>query len=315
MTDTLALDFTHAARALRRGPMATAIAMLTLALGVGANTAVLSVFESILVRPLPYPRADRLVAVAQADGMRAGDISPWVARTIEEQSTTIDAVGLYTDGQWVMTGEGDAEVFRGQRVSAGFFETLGVRPLLGRVFTRDEDGAPRASVVVLTSELWTTRFGADPGVVGRLVTLNGSPYRIIGVLGREFEPLRMTNPAEEPRIFAPLGYNAVAAAQCRNCASLHGVARLAGDASPARARAELAGMFRRLHDQYPADFGPDAGMQIEPLKDRLAGPLRTALWLALAAGACVLLIAFANLAGLLLARASARTAEFALRGA
>src|SRR4029077_9955298 len=129
--------------------------------------AVLSVFESILLRPLPYAHAARLVSVNQDEASRG--ISAWAAREWLAASRTIDSVALYTDGQMVLTGDGDAEVFRGQRVNAAFFDTLGVRLLLGRMFTAQEDGAPRAAVVVLSYELWSTRFAADPSAVGRTV--------------------------------------------------------------------------------------------------------------------------------------------------
>src|SRR6185437_13761296 len=132
-------------------------------------------------------------------------ISTWMAHEWETRSAAIERIGLYTDGQWVLTGAGDAEVLRGQRVNAGFFDALGVRPLIGRLFADADDRPPRATVVVLSYELWTTRFGGDPAVVGRTYTLNGEPYRVIGVLDSGFQPFRMSNAAEQPRIYAPLG--------------------------------------------------------------------------------------------------------------
>jgi len=121
--------------------------------------------------------------------------APSAPRTASSPARALARVGLYTDSQLILTGDGDAEVLRGQRVNAGFFDALGVHPLLGRLITADDERTPRASVVVLSHELWTARFGADPSVVGRVYTLNGQPSRVIGVLGPDFQPFRMANAA------------------------------------------------------------------------------------------------------------------------
>lgn len=310
-----ALDLRDAFRALYRSPGPTIIAILTLALGVGVNAAVFSVIESILVDPLPYPNAPRLVSIAQTASTRDGRVSAWMAHEWIARCPSIATIGLYTDGQLVLTGEGPADVFRGQRVNAAFFDTLGVRPFLGRLFTEDDDRAPRADLVILSHELWVTRFGADPAVVGRAFTMNGTPYRVVGVLGKDFHPFRMSNAAEEPRIYAPLGYDAADAAGCRGCGSVSAIGRLADGSSIADARNQVTAAMRRFRDEHPTDFARDAAVHVEPLKQQLTGALEPALWTALAAAACVLLIACANLTNLKLAGTSARAGEFALRSA
>src|SRR4051812_6753463 len=231
-------DFRFAVRAIRRSPVAAVIATLTLALGVGANTAVFSALESVLLRPLPYPNGAHLVSIFEVGASRGGRVSPWMAHEWESRSAAIARVGLYTDSQLVLTGDGAAEVFRGQRVNAGFFDALGVRPLLGRLITVDDERSPRADVIVLSHELWTARFGADPAVVGRVYTVNGAPYRIVGVLGPDFQPFRMSNAAEQPRVYSPLGYDAATAAECRHCGVANAIARLAGGVPVERARAD-----------------------------------------------------------------------------
>ena len=310
-------DLRDAFRALRRSPGPTIIAILTLALGVGANAAVFSVIESILVKPLPYPNADRLVSIAQAGtgSSRDGRVSAWMAQEWVARSPSVKAIGLYTDGQLVLTGDGPADLLRGQRVNAAFFQVLGVRPFLGRLFTADDDRVPRADVVVLSYELWASRFAADPSVVDRVYRMNGVPYRVVGVLARDFHPFRMSNPAEEPRVYAPLGYDAAEAARCRGCASVSAIGQLADGASIAGAQNEIATAMSRFRDQYPADFARDATVQVEALKQRQTSAVGQTLWIAVGAAACVLLIACINLANLLLVRSSARAGEFALRGA
>jgi putative ABC transport system permease protein len=311
-----AADIRQGLRQLRRAPGFTIAAAVTLALGVGANTAVLSVFESILVNALPYRHAGRLVAVTETDATGAvRNISAPIAHELALRSQAIASIGLYTDGQWSMTGDGDAEIFRGQRVNGEFFDTLGVTPMLGRTIT-DEDNRSDADVVVLSYELWSSRFGGDPTVVGRTYTLNAAPYRVVGVLGREFQPFRMANAAELPRIYAPLGFNPAQPKTCHNgCSSPLALIRLASGASLPQLRADLATALSALGAAHPMDFPSGLDWRAEPLQQRLTAPLRPALWIALGASACVLLIACANLANLHLARAAGRAGEFVVRGA
>ena len=265
---TALTDLRDAWRGLRNNPLTTLVAVATLALGVGSATAVFSVFESIVVSPLPYPNAERLISIAEHGASRQGRVSAWMAHEWVSSSPSLTSVGLYTDGQWVLTGDGVPQVFRGQRVNAGFFAALGVHPLLGRLFTPDDDRSPRADVVVLSYELWTAAFGSDPGVIGRVYTLNNAPYRIVGVLNPDFQPFRMANAADEPRIYAPLGYDPAQAARCRHCAAANAIARVAESASFQRARDEIAVATRRFRDTYPQDFPADLAMSVEPLRQQ-----------------------------------------------
>jgi predicted permease len=308
-------DVRDAWRGLRRNPLATILAVFTLALGVGVNTAVFSMLTSTLIDPLPYHDADRLLSLEEENGAVTGRLSALVATEWMRQCPSIASIGLFTDGQLVMTGDGDPEVFRGLRVNAAFFDTLGVAPLRGRVFTLDDDRT-NANVVVLSHDLWTTRFGADPAVIGRTYTLNDEPYRIIGVLGEDFQPLRMSNAAEVPRIYAPAGLYLTAPEACRgDCVALRAVARLAPGATINVARGELTAALHRMQAEHPREFDPQPRVLVERLQDHITASLRPALWIGLGAAACVLLIACANVATLQLARASARRGEFAVRGA
>jgi predicted permease len=308
-------DVRDAWRALRRHPAAAIVAVATLALGVGANTAVVSVFESILVNALPYPNAARLISIAEPGASREGRVSAWMAHEWEPRSRAIEAVGLYTDGQWVLTGDGTPEVLRGQRVNAQLFAALGVRPFLGRLLTPEDDCPPRKDVVVLSYELWATRFGADREVIDRTYTLNGAPHRVVGVLGKNFQPFRMSNAGEQPRMYAPLGFDAAQAARCRHCAAANASALLAPGTRAEQARDEVAAASAGFRRAFPREFAVDFTVRIEPLQHQITAALRPALWIALGAAGCVLLIACANLASLQLTRAGARAGEFAVRGA
>ena len=189
---------------LGRNRTVTAVAILTLALGVGLNTAIFSVLESIVLRQLPFPAADRLVTISREDG--AGrmtiDTDIWTVQEWREHGRSIDSIALYGDAQFTFLDRGNAEVWRGMRVTAAFFDTLGVAPLIGRTFAPDEDRAPLPErSVVLGNDLWRRRFGADAAIVGRVLELNGSPARVIGVMPADFHPIRMSNPAEVPQLF------------------------------------------------------------------------------------------------------------------
>jgi len=305
--EILVKDLQFAVRTLRKTPTVTTVAVLTLALGVGLNTAIFSVAESVLLNQLPYRDPSRIVALEQVDsnGTPADDVSGETLREWRARSRSLESVSAYGDAQLTLVDNGDAEVLRGMRVSSEFFETLGVNVRLGRTFVPEDDRSSRASVIIFSHELWTRRFAADPAIVGRVLELRGEPYRVIGVLPADFHPLHMTNPAEMPQIFLPGGDGFGGRV----------IARLKPFVAVSQARAELNAVMREIVRADPGDYPHDTAVRVEPLQDQLIGPVRTALSVLSGAVVFVLLIACANVASLQLARAAARTKEFAVRGA
>jgi putative ABC transport system permease protein len=299
-------DLRFAARTLGRTPTLTAAAVLTLALGVGCNTAIFSVVKSLLLNQLPYGDPERLVSVGLEDaiGAQPAHVPDSLVEEWRTRAAAVESLSIYGDAQLTLVDGGEAEVLRGTRVSREFFDTLGVTMLFGRGFAIGEDGTPRANLIVLSHALWSRRFAADPGVIGRTLRMDGGGYQVIGVLPADFQPLRMSNPAESPQFFAPAppGPNRV-------------IARLKPGVTPAQARAELASILRNLAPGQ-SETGPRTPtVHVEPLLDSLVGPIREALWILMGAVAFVLLIACANIASLQLTRATARAQEFALRTA
>ena len=200
------LDVRLALRTLRRSPGFSAAAILTLALGIGANTAIFSAIESVLLKQLPYRDPDRIVALAQVDSPepRVKGAGAWTAAEWRTRSRSLESVSVYDDAQRTLVENGEAEVLRGMRVSFEFFDTLGVSMHLGRTFLPDEDRS-RANVIVFSHDLWVRRFGADQNIVGQTVQLNEEAFRVIGVLPATFGQLRMTIGLRSPRSFHAAG--------------------------------------------------------------------------------------------------------------
>ncbi|MGH9789364.1 MAG: ABC transporter permease, partial [Candidatus Acidiferrales bacterium] len=312
--ETLWQDIRYGARQLLRGPVFTAVAVLTLALGIGANTAIFSVVNGVLLRPLPYPEPDRLVFLSewseQVPGMSISmaNFNDW-----REMNTVFDSMVAYRTQNVILTGEGEAERLLMRQVSHGIFPTLGVKPILGRPFTPEEDKVGAERVVLLGEGFWLRRFAGDPDVVGKTLMLDGESYTIIGVLPTRgfhstwwqfdlFTPLWRL----EDRLGGPTNRG--------NHPGMYSFARMKRGVTVEQATTEMKAIARRLEEEYP-NTNKGNSIDVEPLLDAIVGDLKGTLLLLLAAVGFVLLIACANVAHLLLARSSERQREVAVRAA
>ena len=313
---TILADVRYALRGLRRRPAFTAMVIATLALGIGANTALFSVLDAVLLRPLPYPDPDRLVRVWPTSAEDPGSTAPFSVPDWEDwarRNRTLEAIGLYSttpSDQSITTDRGAFELETAY-VTAGFFEALGAPPLLGRaVEPSDGEGDPR--VVVLSHRAWTQRFAADPSIVGDAVDLEGSSFRVVGVMPADF-----AFPDASTEIWVPLEVipSSSIPTQLRPVRFLEAVARLAPEASIEQATEDLSGIARALAEEHPDTNAWIGGALLRPLHESIVGDVRTSLLLLFSGVGILLLIGCVNVAHLLLARAAARRQEIAIRGA
>jgi predicted permease len=300
-------DLRYAVRTLVKSPRFTIAAVVALALGIGANSAMFSVVYGVLLRPLPFPRADRLVFVQEASLRHDGTspTSPATYRDWREQQHVFSSMAAAEAWGASLTGDGRPEELPGLRISPSLLTVLQVAPLLGRGFTDDDQQA-----VLLSYSLWQRRFGGDASVVGRHLILNGDSYEVAGVMptGFHFPPFW----AEKAEVWVPLTFPP-RRANDRGGRSLRVFARLRDDANLSQARAEMTTIANRLQQSFPESYGTDAGARVLPLSEATSGKVRPALLVLLGAVLFLLLIACANVANLLLARASGRQKEIALR--
>jgi putative ABC transport system permease protein len=318
LLETLAQDVRYALRVLAKSPGFTAVAILTLALGIGANTAIFSVLDGVLLSSLPYPDPSRIVLVwgvetnpdtATRDArsqVSATDVMDW-----RKQNTVFEEISTYGNWAPTLTGQGAARRVSAMLVGDGFFKILGAQTVLGRTFTPEENIDGNDKVVVLSFGMWQRDFGGDPGVVGRSITLGAVPHTIVGVLSPRFQSLPvslLTAPAAE--VYRPVGENYDVHA--RNSRHLRAIARLKPGVTIAQAQADMTLISARLTAEFPADE-TDYSAKVVPMKEDLVGGLRPALLALFGAATFVLLIACANVANLLLARSAARQREIALR--
>ena len=308
--DNLLRDIKFAIRQLARNPGFATVAILVLALGIGTGVAIFAFVDAALLEPLPYANPGRIMSVNESDTELPGwplsypDFLDWQA-----QNKSFSSLDIYTGSGYLLRTSSGAEPVQGERVSGGFFQTLGVHPIMGRDFNSGEDRPGGPSVVILSYGAWASRFGARPDVVGRTVDLDNQPYTIIGVLPRSFSfalsgnaafgvPINVLSPHEHSRTFY----------------SFFGIGRLRDGVTVQSARAEMRSISKQLQRQY-AITGHDLNASVTPFSEVVVGDVRPILLTLLSGAGLLLLIACVNVSSLVLARAESRRREIAVRGA
>ena len=309
--ETLLQDLRYGLRMLAKSPGFTAIAVLTLALGIGTNTALFSVVNGVLLNPLAYPQSGQLVALyGKTPGFDQASINYPNFLDWQRDTQTFSSMAIYRNQDYNFTGTGEAERLSGYMISADFFSTLGIRPILGRTFRAGDDVVGAAPVVILGGGFWKRKFGSSLEIIGRPIVLNGASYTIVGVI-----PAGFTFYGHDRDAYTLIGqWNDASFRDRRVDVSSHGVARLKPGVTLSQAKADMDGIAQNLAVAYP-EADKAVGITLVSMKEDIVGNVQPFLIVLLAAVGFLLLIACANIANLLLARSMGRSREFAIRAA